>query len=455
MAQSKINKASSNVASLHQPDNAHSKGYWQDAFSRLFRNKMAVLGAVIIILNILVAIFAPIVSVDGINDQHRDEADAASAWVIALFPTLKVRDESWRITGDGEILVTMGQKVKEGDLLAQNVGRNAESIYANMDGTIFLVDDKIELAYLEVPSFTLQAGTTALVQDKAVINEGDAIFGTTRSPIRATVYLDGNTMYLRPFNSGYVPLRNRYPLGADHLGRDLWSRIAHGTQVSLLVALIGPSVSIMVGLPYGMISGYFGGWIDNTMMRFVDLMYAFPTLLLIILLMAFFRSSAGATEEGTLIYTMGQLDRQSGGMFFIFFGVGITSWMGLARLTRGQVLSIREQEYVVAARSLGSNTPNIMMKHILPNILGPIIISETLSIPTYIRFEAFLSFIGLGVNPPTPSWGNMISDGSRVLRSYPHEAIFPAVALFLIMFAFNFLGDGLRDALDPRLRGTD
>jgi oligopeptide transport system permease protein len=184
-------------------------------------------------------------------------------------------------------------------------------------------------------------------------------------------------------------------------------------------------------------------------------MYAFPTLLLIILLMAFFRASNTVTDTSSFVYQMAQIDRASGGMFFIFLGIGMTAWMGLARLTRGQVLYTREMEYVLAARSVGSNTANIMWKHILPNVLGPIIISETLSIPTYISYEAFLSFIGLGVNPPTPSWGNMISDGARVLRSAPHEAIFPAIALFLIMFAFNFLGDGLRDALDPRLRGVD
>jgi oligopeptide transport system permease protein len=144
-----------------------------------------------------------------------------------------------------------------------------------------------------------------------------------------------------------------------------------------------------------------------------------------------------------------------GGMLFIFIGVGITSWMGLARLVRGQVLSVREKEFVEAARSLGVNTRGIMFRHMLPNILGPVIVSETLTIPTYISYEAFLSFIGLGVNPPMPSWGAMISDGSHSISTYPNQAIFPAIALFLIMFAFNFLGDGLRDALDPRMRGVD
>ncbi|MCZ7544461.1 MAG: ABC transporter permease [Anaerolineae bacterium] len=180
-----------------------------------------------------------------------------------------------------------------------------------------------------------------------------------------------------------------------------------------------------------------------------------PTLLLIILMMAFFRSSFNQSTPGTLAYTLNQLDMAFGGMLFIFIGIGMTAWMGMARLARGQVLSVREKEFVEAAEMIGQNTRGIMWKHILPNILGPLIVAETLAIPSYIATEAFLSFIGLGVNRPTPSWGAMISDGAQALRSYPNQAIFPALALAITMFAFNFLGDGLRDALDPRMRGVD
>jgi oligopeptide transport system permease protein len=256
-------------------------------------------------------------------------------------------------------------------------------------------------------------------------------------------------------DGGYVKVFEDYPLGADHLGRDMLSRIIHGTRISLLVAFVGPVVALLVGVTLGLISGYAGGWVDNIIMRFTDIMYAFPTLLLIILLMSFFRSSMGDIEQGTLAYSLSELDQASGGMLFIFVGIGMTSWMQMARLTRGQVLAVREQEYVTAALSIGSPTMPILWRHVLPNILGPIVVAETLTIPRYISYEAFLSFIGLGVNPPTPSWGAMISEGSTAISTYPHQAIFPALALFLIMFAFNFLGDGLRDALDPRMRGID
>jgi oligopeptide transport system permease protein len=253
---------------------------------------------------------------------------------------------------------------------------------------------------------------------------------------------------------GYAKINEDYSLGADNLGRDIFSRIVYGSRVSLAVAFVGPVVAIIVGLTLGLVSGFFGGVVDNIIMRITDIMYAFPTLLLIILFMAVFRPSTGSLENGTFAYSMNRLDASTGGMLFIFIGVGITSWMQLARLTRGQVLSTREMDYVQAARSLGATDRTIMLRHVLPNILGPLIVAETLTIPRYISYEAFLSFIGLGVNPPTPSWGAMISEGAPAIRSYPHQAIFPAVTLFLIMFAFNFLGDGLRDALDPRMRGS-
>ena len=257
-----------------------------------------------------------------------------------------------------------------------------------------------------------------------------------------------------PSMRSYVKISENYPLGADYVGRDLLSRIIYGARVSLSVAFIGPLISLLVGVIYGSIAGYFGGKVDNIMMRVVDVLYAFPSLLFIILLMAFFRGSAGHFQEGTLAYSLNQLDAKFGGMLFIFVGIGLTAWETMARLTRGQVLSIREKEFVEAAHTIGASNWRIMFRHILPNILGPLIVNETLAIPGYISTEAFLSFIGLGVNPPTPSWGAMISDGAARIRTYPNQAIFPALSLAITMFAFNFQGDGLRDAFDPRLRGT-
>jgi len=261
----------------------------------------------------------------------------------------------------------------------------------------------------------------------------------------------------------YANISDKFILGADFLGRDLLSRIIYGTRVSLPVGFMGAATALIIGLVYGCISGYYGGKVDDIMMRIVDIMYAFPTMLLIILLMAFFKSTfGGAQEPGTAAYTFNQLNKvvdrllglQGGGMLFIFMGIGITAWMGMARLARGQILSLKEKEFIEASHMIGASDMRIIIRHILPNIIGPIIVAVTLNIPRYITYEVFLSFIGLGVDPPTPSWGAMISDGSRAMRSYPHLVLFPAFALAITMFAFNFLGDGLRDALDPRMQGT-
>lgn len=257
-----------------------------------------------------------------------------------------------------------------------------------------------------------------------------------------------------PTMKPYARISSEYLLGADYVGRDLFSRIIYGARISLTVAMIGPLISLFIGVIFGSISGFFGGKVDNLMMRVVDVLYAFPGLLFIILLMAFFRTTLAEPDPNSIMYGISQLDARLGGMLFIYIGIGLTAWETQARLTRGQVLSVREKEYIEAARTIGASDLRIMFHHILPNIIGPLIVVETLAIPGYISTEAFLSFIGLGVNPPTPSWGAMISEGATVVRTYPNQTIFPAMALAITMFAFNFLGDGLRDALEPRMRGS-
>jgi oligopeptide transport system permease protein len=275
-------------------------------------------------------------------------------------------------------------------------------------------------------------------------------------PLWLTKVLPGNM-------ENYSTIGDKFLLGADYLGRDLLSRIIYGIRVSLPVGFIGAMTALIIGLVYGCISGYYGGKVDDIMMRIVEIVYAFPTMLFIILLMAFFKTTFGGTPEpGTASYTFNQINNaidrlfglQGGGIFFIFMGIGITAWMGTARLARGQILSLKEKEFIEASRMIGSSDLRIIVRHILPNIIGPILVSVTLNIPSYINTEVFLSFIGLGVDPPTPSWGSMISEGAKAIRSYPNQVLFPAIILSLTMFAFNFLGDGLRDALDPRMRGT-
>ena len=245
-----------------------------------------------------------------------------------------------------------------------------------------------------------------------------------------------------------------YWMGADKLGRDVYSRLVYGTRVSMSVAFLGALISFLIGVSYGLFSGYSRPRIDNIMMRIVDIIYAYPTLILIILLQVFLTALAQKDPEqmGTFERMLVDLDRNSGGLFFVFVAIGAVSWLNMARLTRGQVMHYKQQEFVQAAQVVGASDRRIMGRHLLPNVIGPCIVAETLAIPSYISTEAFLSFIGLGVQPPMPSWGSMIADGYGALRTAPWLIFFPALALSLTMLAFNFLGDAIRDALDPKLR---
>jgi oligopeptide transport system permease protein len=249
----------------------------------------------------------------------------------------------------------------------------------------------------------------------------------------------------------------RYILGADQLGRDILSRIIYGARISLSVAFVSSGVAFLIGLIYGLTSGYCGGFIDNAMMRLVDIIYAYPFVVFVVLMQVYFKGLSRQYEQvselkglaGWLIRT----NNAMGGALFIYIAIGVVSWLIMARLVRSLVLSYKEKEFIEAARCIGVGHLRIILRHILPNIIGPCIVAMTLAIPSYIFTEAFLSFIGLGVNPPVPSWGGMINTAVKTLRAYPYQLFFPATALCLTVLAFNFLGDGLRDALDPRLKG--
>ena len=250
----------------------------------------------------------------------------------------------------------------------------------------------------------------------------------------------------------YARISDVYPLAADHLGRDLLSRAIYGARVSLFVAIVGSGVSLLIGILYGMISGYMGGRVDSIMMRIVDFLYAFPFLIVVILLQTYFKAVARQGGSTGIGLAMVNLNSKMGGLLFLFIAIGLINWLGMARIARGQVLSYKKKEFIEAARAVGANDTRILIKHLFPNILGPLIVAETMAIPGYIFTESFLSFIGLGVDPPTPSWGIMISEAVTGLRSYPNQILVPALALSITTLAFNFLGDGLRDAFDPRVK---
>ena len=227
---------------------------------------------------------------------------------------------------------------------------------------------------------------------------------------------------------GATPPSGEFLLGTDTLGRDLLSRILYGARVSLLVGFFATAVALVIGVSWGIIAGYFGGRIDSVMMRIVDVLYGLPFIIFIILLMVIFGRN----------------------IWLLFMAIGAVEWLTMARIVRGQVITVKNQEYVMAAQAMGVPNLRLFVKHIFPNILGPIAVYATLTIPQVMLFEAFLSFLGLGVQPPMSSWGTLIRYGVESMEEYSWLLIYPGLTFTITLFALNFFGDGLRDALDPK-----
>src|SRR5256714_6168106 len=246
---------------------------------------------------------------------------------------------------------------------------------------------------------------------------------------------DTLTKSFPPFRAPDGSFSWTHPMGTDNAGRDILARVLSGGQISLMVALIATLVSLLIGVSYGATAGYIGGRIDDLMMRVVDVLYSLPYVIIVIVLLALLPAK---TPTGQLAE--------------LFVALGAVSWLTMARIVRGQVMSLKNQEFVLAARATGVSTPKIIFRHLIPNALGPVIVYATLTIPTVMLSEAFLSFLGLGVRPPRVSWGSLAAEGAPTLAIFPWQLIFPGATMALMLLSLNFLGDGLRDALDPQMR---
>ena len=227
---------------------------------------------------------------------------------------------------------------------------------------------------------------------------------------------------------GASPPSAEHLLGTDILGRDLYSRILYGARISLLVGFVATTVALFIGVTWGLIAGYFGGKIDTVMMRIVDILYGIPFIIFIILLMVVFGRN----------------------LWLLFIAIGAVEWLTMARIVRGQVLSLKNQEFILAAQAMGVSNFSMFKRHLLPNILGPIAVYATLTIPQVMLLESFLSFLGLGIQPPMSSWGTLIKDGVESMEEHSWLLVYPGLTFTITLFALNFFGDGLRDALDPK-----
>jgi len=231
-------------------------------------------------------------------------------------------------------------------------------------------------------------------------------------------------------NQGLLPPGGQHPLGTDDLGRDVLARLLYGARISLLVGFVAVGISCLIGIVIGALAGFYGGLIDAVIMRFVDIMLCFPTFFLILAVIAFLNPS----------------------IWNIMIVIGLTSWMGVARLIRAEFLSLRQRDFVLAAQALGASDGRLIFRHILPNAMSPVLVSATLGVAGAILTESALSFLGIGVQPPTPSWGNMLITGKQTLGSAWWLSVFPGLAILITVLGYNLLGEGIRDALDPRLK---
>ncbi|PKM50927.1 MAG: ABC transporter permease [Firmicutes bacterium HGW-Firmicutes-7] len=389
--------------------------YAQDAWRRLRKNKLAVFGLLIVVLFCLIAAILPSFYPYSFSDQELTFNNTPPKLEI-----FKIDEENYvYVNKDYKIINTTG----EGELLSAGILVNddkANRTYEyDVNGHIVAVDYSVNLEnvqeYKELQKNAKKDPSINLAKERRAIDKKPTF----------QLFVDGKEMQIEK------TIRNKtYIWGSDTLGRDLFIRVVYGARISLLIGFVAAFVNLIIGVIYGGISGYLGGKVDNAMMRIVDIISTIPMILYVILLMV----------------VMGP------GLNTIIIAISITYWVNMARIVRGQVLQLKEQEYVLAAKSLGASLPRIMFKHLIPNAMGPIMVALTMQIPNAIFNEAFLSFIGLGVSAPQASWGTLCQDALSGLYTYPYQLFYPALAISITLISFNLLGDGLRDALDPKLR---
>ncbi|MCH4889884.1 ABC transporter permease [Acidaminobacter sp. JC074] len=448
--------------------------YWQDAWRRLKQNKLAMLGLIVVVALIIWGYFGTVVVEWKNNNEYENEVerlraagdDAAADALFVLQPERKINngnanlpsilhlykfDEDtyfYLIPYEFKIILVEDGQIADEPVPEMEYRRYKKEInealtdeqFASIEKYLtlpkamhqfkfFQIEDKIVF----VPYFYWKEARVEFekeiddIEDEAKREAARDDIENKLKEIQVYKVFIGD----QELETSKTMLNNKYWFGTDQLGRDIYSRVMYGARISLTVAFVATLVNFIIGVFYGGISGYIGGTVDNVMMRIVDIISTVPLLIYVILIQVFFDQT---------------------GLFTICLALGIVFWVRMARLVRGQILSIKEQEYILAARTIGASTGRILSRHLIPNAMGPIIVSLAMSIPSAIFTEAFLSFIGIGIAVPVASWGTMAQEATQNLNAYPYQLFFPALFISATVLAFNFLGDGLRDALDPRLR---
>lgn len=396
-----------------------SMTYWQDAWRRLKKNRMSMLGLVGIILIIVFALIGPYITPMSYSDQINDFKN--------LPPILTI----YEIAPDTYVTITKDYSL----ILTEKNGKLIERLEElEVSGPVITDEERTDFTKILSPSEQKKKNDEAAkTLIKAYSYNGEEI----TLDYSGVVNKELDYKYIFTYKNVVTNEKakkvwnKKYPFGSDNLGRDVLTRVMYGARISLTVAFVASLVNFVIGVTYGAIAGFEGGRVDNVMMRIVDIINSVPLVLIIIMLMVLIGNQ---------------------GLWTIIMAIGLVYWVGMARLVRGQILSLKEQEFILAAITLGVSKKNIILRHLVPNAMGPIIISMTMMIPSAVFTEAFMSFIGLGVSAPKASWGTLANNALSGILSYPYQLFFPALAIAITMLAFNFLGDGLRDALDPRLR---
>ena len=426
-----------------------SINYWQDARQRFQKNKMASISLYYLIFLALCAGFVP----SFLNHHYAEQyvwytlglpTSGLEAYVLTdqdLKKEVKINDQFIEKDIFSDILSprnlkSMGVSTTLGSTISWSAveGAKAYRIYRSLDNQtlgIPLAEVKpTQLSYRD--ELSLGVGETYFYN---VLTFNGVLESTQKQNYKVTPKLALNlsdALKINPqIQEGSTLHTKAHWLGTDYLGRDLLTRLMIGARISLLIGLLAPFLYVLIGVTYGAVSGFLGGLVDNIMMRFADLMTTIPELLIVILLQV-----ALGSGPVTLIIAM-----------------VIASWSRIATQIRGEVLRLREMEYIAAAKILGTSFSATIFKHIIPNVMGSVLVLFSLEIPRAIFTESFLSFIGLGIAPPLPSWGTITREGAKVFTTYPLQLFFPAILMSVTMLAFNFIGDGLRDALDSKLRG--